>query len=102
MKRIAVAASLLLAGATAAPAQEAGPTPGRFRIHTEAYFYDTDILRDAYSREPYRTTILIDTMTGRSWILMKVGDNRVVWSSLDFVNPAGPTPGLAPPKGPGQ
>ena len=70
--------------------------PGRFEIRTEVFFYDTDILRDAYSREPYRTTLLVDTATGRTWILMKVGDNRVVWSSVDFVNPAGPTPGLKP------
>jgi hypothetical protein len=99
MKRIAVAVLLLCVGSGASLGQEAGSAPGRFRIHTDVYFYDTDILRDAYSREPYRTTILVDTVTGRSWILMKVGDNRVVWSSVDFATPTGPTPGLAPSAG---
>ncbi len=72
MKTIALALSLAaLAGATPAPApaQDEG-APGRFQIHTDVYFYDTDILRDAYAREPYRTTILIDTTSGRTWVLM--------------------------------
>lgn len=99
MRTIALALSFAaLVGAAPAPAQDAAP--GRFRIHTDVYFYDTDILRDAYSREPYRTTILVDTATGRTWLLMKVADNRVVWSSVDFAQPPGPTPGLGPGAGP--
>ncbi len=100
MKTIALAFFLAaLAGVASAPAQDAG-APGRFQIHTDVYFYDTDILRDAYAREPYRTTIMIDTTSGRSWVLMKVADNRVVWSSVDFAQPLGPTPGLGPSPGP--
>ena len=100
MKTIALALSLAaLAGATPVAAQDAG-APGRFQIHSDVYFYDTDILRDAYGREPYRTTILVDTANGRTWVLMKVADNRVVWSSVDFAQPLGPTPGLGPGPGP--
>ncbi len=100
MKSIALAMSMAaLAGAMPAQAQDSG-APGRFQIRTDVYFYDTDILRDAYSREPYRTTILFDTTSGRTWVLMKVADNRVVWSSVDFAQPLGPTPGLGPGAGP--
>ncbi len=98
MKSIALAISLAVL-ATPAPAQDSG-APGRFQIRTDVYFYDTDILRDAYAREPYRTTILLDTTSGRTWVLMKVADNRVVWSSVDFAQPLGPTPGLGPGVGP--
>jgi len=100
MNKIALALSLVALAAVAPARAEDAAAAGRFRIHTDVYFYDTDILRDAYSREPYRTTILVDTTTGRTWVLMKVADNRVVWSSVDFAQPQGPTPGLGPGPGP--
>ena len=64
-----------------ASAQEPEPQPmlGRYQILNDVYFYDTDIQRDAYRREPYQTTVMIDSATGRTWILMKVRDNRVVF-----------------------
>jgi hypothetical protein len=87
---LALAAGLLAAGPALAdePGLENGGAP-RFEIRTDVYFYDTDILRDAYAREPYRTTILVDRNTGQSWVLMKVGENRVVWSAVDFRNSDG-------------
>ena len=101
MKIRALALSLVgLAGAVPALAQDAGGAMGRFEIRTDATFYDTDILRQAYGREPYRTTILFDTTTGRTWVLMKVVDDRVVWSSVDFAKPGAPTFGLGPVPGP--
>ncbi|MCK6452029.1 MAG: hypothetical protein L6R19_14415 [Alphaproteobacteria bacterium] len=65
----------------------------RFEVRTDVYFYDTDILRDAYAREPYKTTIMLDRVTGQTWMLMKVGESRVVWSAVEFRNSDGKTAG---------
>ena len=82
------------------PAQQANQPPRivipgeqRFEVRTDVYFYDTDILRDAYAREPYKTTIMIDRATGQTWVLMKVGESRVIWSAVEFRNSDGKTAG---------
>jgi len=69
------------------------PGEQRFEVRTDVYFYDTDILRDAYAREPYKTTIMLDRLTGQTWVLMKVGESRVVWSAVEFRNSDGKTAG---------
>lgn len=91
---IPVAAALVALTAWApALAQSApppvAPNPNRYEIRSDVYFYDTDILRDAYGREPYKTTIMVDRQTGQTWVLMKVGESRVVWSAVEFRNSDG-------------
>ena len=76
-------------------AQQGGPPQrpfdGRYEIRTDVYFYDTDILREAHAREPYRTTIMVDRVTGQTWVLLKVGESRVVWSAVEFRTSDGKT-----------
>jgi hypothetical protein len=103
MTRVFAAAALVVtlgnAGALAQQQPPANPPriviPGeqRFEVRTDVYFYDTDILRDAYAREPYKTTIMIDRATGQTWVLMKVGESRVIWSAVEFRNSDGKTAG---------
>ncbi len=99
MTRLFAAAALVVTlGAAAASAQQPPPRvvsmgEPRFEVRTDVYFYDTDILRDAYAREPYKTTIMLDRVTGQTWMLMKVGESRVVWSAVEFRNSDGKTAG---------
>ncbi len=89
--RLIVAASLMALAAQPALAQQARAQDGRYEIRTDVYFYDTDILREAHAREPYKTTIMVDRQTGQSWVLMKVGESRVIWSAIEFRNSDGKT-----------
>ncbi|MCC6466848.1 MAG: hypothetical protein IT563_00890 [Alphaproteobacteria bacterium] len=89
----AMLAPAALVAALALPALAQQPPvlapANRYEIRTDVYFYDTDILRDAYAREPYKTTIMVDRQTGQTWVLMKVGESRVVWSAVEFRNADG-------------
>ena len=94
-----LAAALVVLAAAPALAQTPPPRAvqpmgeARFEVRTDVYFYDTDILRDAYAREPYKTTIMIDKLTGQTWVLMKISESRVVWSAVEFRNSDGKTAG---------
>ena len=89
--RLIVASSLVALAAQPALAQQARAQDGRYEIRTHVYFYDTDILREAHAREPYKTTIMVDRQTGQSWVLLKVGESRVIWSAIEFRNSDGKT-----------
>jgi hypothetical protein len=90
VRRLIAAATLVLAAPPALAQQPPVLAPAnRFEIRTDVYFYDTDILREAYGREPYKTTIMVDRQTGQTWVLMKVGESRVVWSAVEFRNSDG-------------
>mgnify|MGYP001367541602 CR=1 FL=1 len=90
LRRLFAALPVLLAAAPAL-AQDYPARPVKIVVpfRTDVYFYDTDILRDAYAREPYKTTIMVDRQTGQTWVLMKVGESRVVWSAVEFRNADG-------------
>lgn len=90
-KRLIAAAGLAVLAAQPALAQQARAQDGRYEIRTDVYFYDTDILREAHAREPYKTTIMVDRQTGQSWVLLKVGESRVIWSAIEFRNSDGKT-----------
>jgi len=88
---IAVTAAIAAIAVQPALAQQARAQDGRYEIRSDVYFYDTDILREAYNREPYKTTIMVDRQTGQTWVLLKVGEGRVIWSAVEFRNSDGKT-----------
>lgn len=72
---------LAVASSQVAVAQAAGDVPNRYQISQV-------IPEHAASRPPIPQTILLDTVTGRTWRLV-VSDTSILWMPINLANDLG-------------